>query len=316
MITSDDIKQLAARAGFDLCGITFAEPIPEAQARFEAWLDKRYQAEMGWLEKNRERRLDPGQLGIDAKSVIMLGLNYYQPNHEPIPAGHGRISRYARGRDYHKVIAKKIKLLLELIATRLPESAGAEFRWWVDFGPFMERAHGAASGLGYLGKNGMLINRQFGSYFFLAEIVTSLELKPDNAHAINHGRCGSCTLCIDACPTNAIVGDGVIDSALCLSYWTIENPMNTPDAIASKIGLNMFGCDICQEVCPHNGRATVTTHTELLPEAGVGEFLSIDKVLSLETRDQFLKLTAGTPLTRPKLDGLQRIARIVRDNQT
>jgi epoxyqueuosine reductase len=312
MITSDDIKQLAARAGFDLCGITPAEPIPEAQARFEAWLDKRYQAEMVWLEKNRERRLDPGQLGIDAQSVIMLGLNYYQPNSEPAPAGHGRISRYARGRDYHKVIAKKIKHMLELITTRLPESVGAEFRWWVDFGPFMERAYGTTAGLGYLGKNGMLINRKLGSYFFLAEIVTSLELKPDDPQAINHGRCGSCTLCIDACPTDAIVGDGVIDSALCLSYWTIENPMKTPDSIASKIGLNMFGCDICQEVCPHKGRAQVTTHAELLPDAGVGEFLSIDRVLSIETRDEFLELTAGTPLTRPKLEGLQRIAQIMK----
>ena len=328
MITSADIKQLATRAGFDLCGICSAEPIPEAQARFIAWLDKDRHAEMDWMapkeqkeKKNKvERRTDPNRLGIQAKSVIMLALNYYQPNSPEIPAGHGRVSRYARGRDYHKVIENKIKKLLKLITTRFPETTNTpktEFKWWVDYGPFMERSYAAKAGLGFLAKNGMLISRKFGSWLFLAEIVTSLDLEPDNPNAVNHGRCAKCTKCIDACPTGAIVADGVVDSSLCLSYWTVENPTNIPKALESKVGLNLFGCDICQEVCPHNNkyRSLLTAHDELMPDRGVGEFLSFEKILSMTTREEFLDLTAGTALTRPKLEGLQHTALIVKENQ-
>lgn len=321
IINSDDIKGLAVRAGFDLCGITSAEVIPEAQSRFLQWLNQGYQADMHWLAQNAERRTDPARLGIEARSVIMLALNYYQPNSESVPAGHGRIARYARGRDYHKVVGTKIKKLLKLITTRFPETGKAEIKWWVDYGPFMERAYAAKAGLGFLAKNGLLINRRFGSWLVLADIVTSLELEPDDPNAINHGRCGKCRICIDACPTGAnvaceaIASDGVVDSSLCLSYWTIENPTEMPDAIASKIGNLIFGCDICQEVCPHNNRhrSIPTTHRDLMPDQGVGEFLSIERVLSMTTRDEFLDLTAGTALTRPKLEGLQCTARVVKD---
>jgi len=318
MITSEDIKVLAVRAGFDLCGITSAEVIPEAQGRFMQWLDRGYHADMHWMAQNVERRIDPARLGIKARSVIMLALNYYQPNSESVPAGHGRVSRYARGRDYHKVVGAKIKKLLRLIKTRFPETGKAEFKWWVDYGPFLERAYAAKAGLGFLAKNGLLISRRFGSWLLLAEIVTSLELEPDDPKAINHGRCGKCRLCIDACPTGAIVSDGVVDASLCLSYWTEENPTDIPEAIAAKIRHSLFGCDICQEVCPHNNkhRSIPTTHEELTPDQGVGEFLSIERVLSMTTRNEFLDLTAGTALTRPKLEGLQHTARVVKENET
>ena len=320
MITSADIKQLAARAGFDLCGICSAEPIPEAQARFKAWLDKGCQAGMDWMTQNVERRTDPSRLGIDARSVIVLALNYYQPNSAETPTGHGRIARYARGRDYHKVVGAKIKKLLKLITTRFPETAETqktEIKWWVDYGPFLERAYAAKAGLGFLAKNGLLISRRFGSWLVLAEIVTSLELEPDDPKAVNHGRCGKCRKCIDACPTGAIVADGVVDASLCLSYWTEEDPTHIPKVIASKIGHNPFGCDICQEICPHNNkhRSIPTAHEELTPAHGVGEFLSLEQVLSMTTREEFLDLTAGTALTRPKLEGLQHTARVVEDNQ-
>ena len=321
MITSDDIKGLAVRAGFDLCGITSAEVIPEAQSRYLHWLDQGYQADMHWLAQNVERRTDPSRLGIEARSVIMLALNYYQPNSETIPAGYGRVSRYARGRDYHKVVGTKIKKLLKLVKTRFPETAETqknkktEIKWWVDYGPFMERAYAAKAGLGFLAKNGLLISRRFGSWLLLAEIVTSLDLEPDDANAINHGRCGKCRLCIDACPTGAIVSDGVVDASLCLSYWTEENPTDIPVAIAAKIRHSLFGCDICQEICPHNNRhrSIPTTHRDLTPDQGVGEFLSTEQVLSMTTREEFLDLTAGTALTRPKLEGLQCTARVVKD---
>jgi epoxyqueuosine reductase len=181
----------------------------------------------------------------------------------------------------------------------------------------MERAYAAKAGLGFLGKNGMLISRKYGSWLFLAEIVTSLELEPDDAHAINHGRCAKCTKCIDACPTGAIVSGGVVDSSLCLSYWTIENPLHTPEFVATKIGLSPFGCDICQDVCPHNNkhRQVQTAHDELTPKHGVGEFVSLERILSITTREEFLELTAGTALTRPKRDGLQRIASMVKRHQ-
>lgn len=314
LVTSKDIKQLAARSGFDLCGITTPEIIPKAQKRFEFWLEKGYHAGMDWLARNVERRIDPNRLGVEARSVIILGLNYFQPNAEATPDGCGRVSRYARGRDYHKVIEGMVRRLLKLLKTRFPQTAQANFKWWVDYGPFLERAYAAKAGLGYLGKNSMLINRQFGSWIFLAEVVTDLALEPDNPHAVNHGRCGKCRLCLDACPTGAIVGDGVVDSNRCISYLTVERPKEIPSELAAKMGDLIFGCDICQEVCPHNGRAKLTTCAELSSAKGVGEFLNLNQVLSLQSRDEFLKLTAGTALTRPGLEGLQRSAAVVKAN--
>ena len=315
MITSADIKALAARAGFDLCGITVAEIIPEARQAFEDWLQKGYHAEMNWLNRNVDRRTDPGQLGIAARSVIMLGLNHYQPNSDQVPAGYGRVSRYARGRDYHKVVGSMIKKLLRLVKTRYQETATAEFKWWVDYGPFLERAYAARAGLGFLGKNALLISRPFGSWLFLAEIVTSLELEPDDPGAIDHGECGKCRLCIEACPTGAIVEAGVVDSSRCISYLTVERPDRIPPELGGRMGNSLFGCDICQEVCPHNKRAVPTTHEGLLPAKGVGEFLSLARALALTGREEFLELTAGTALTRPGLEGMQRNARIVVQNQ-
>jgi len=314
-ITAKKVKELAKLSGFDLCGITTPEIIPEASQHFINWLEKKYYGEMNWIANNRERRTNPSLLLENVKSVIMLGLNYYQKDSPAIPKGYGRVSCYARGKDYHKVIKKKIEHLLYKIREYLGKTDAHQFKWWVDYGPFLERAYGAKAGLGYIGKNTMLINRQLGSYFFLAEIVTTLELIPDNPYVVGHGRCGSCRLCIDACPTEAIIDDGVVDARKCISYLTIERPSQISQELSEKIGNYIFGCDICQQVCPHNVRAQVTKHKELTSSFGVGEFLSLSKILSLENRREFLQLTMGTPLTRPKLIGLQRNAKIILKNQ-
>ena len=313
-VTADNVKALAFRVGFDLCGITTPEPPSELDERFRSWLDRGYHGEMAWLERNAELRTDPRKLDIDARSVIMLALNYYQPDNEMLPAGHGRVSRYARGRDYHKVIGNMIRRLVRLLC----KESGAtpdDFKWWVDYGPFAERAFAEKAGLGFIGKNGLLISRQFGSWLFLAEIVTTLELEPDDQHAINHGRCGTCRRCIEACPTGAIVADGVVDARRCISYLTIEKPTHIPPDLAARMGDMIFGCDVCQQVCPHNGRAVLTKKRDLTAARGVGESLDAHRVLALTGLEQFLELTAGTPLTRPKLDGLQRNARIVLENR-
>ncbi len=313
---SNTVRQLAFEADFDLCGIALATLLESESERFAAWIADGHHGEMTYLADRPERRSDPDLVLKDARSVIVLGLNYYQPDTAETPPGHGRVSRYARGRDYHKVIERRSRDLIR----RLEQEAGtdeiAEFKWFVDFGPVLERAFAQRSGLGYIGRNSMLINRTFGSWVFLSEIITNLELAPDDPKAVRHGTCGTCTRCIEACPTGAIVADRVIDSRKCISYLTIERPSEIPQELAENMGDRIFGCDICQEVCPHNERRSkATRHEELRAESGVGEFLNAQSVLSMQSREEFLKLTAGTPLTRPKLEGLQRNAKIVFENE-
>ena len=387
MIDAQGIKRLAYGVGFDLCGICSPEVIPEARERYYRWLEKRYHGELAYLAKDPERRSDPRLLLDGGKSVIMLGLNYYQQNTETVPEGYGRVSRYARGRDYHKVIAKMTRELIrgiegemgsrrvtprggtqisqdvaergvessrearpdgtgtagknesvETSAARTPSGQGFRptidsgeefphtsrpreggdpvFRWFVDYGPMLERAYAEKAGLGYVGRNGMLISRQFGSWIFLSEIITTLELAPDDPKAVKHGTCGTCRKCIEACPTQAIVEDRVVDSTKCISYLTIERPTVVDEALIPKIGERIFGCDVCQEVCPHNFQRQKLTKHEAFLSGGVGELIDTRKVLAMQTREDFLAMTSGTPLTRTKLEGLQRSAEWVRQGKS
>ncbi|MBD3403467.1 tRNA epoxyqueuosine(34) reductase QueG [candidate division GN15 bacterium] len=316
MITAADIKRLAKEAGFDLCGITTPEVIPEAKEAYERWLAEQHHGELAYMARDTQRRTDPTRLLPGVRSIICLALNYYHPDSDKIPAGHGRVSKYARGKDYHKVIEKKTRALVALIRKHVTDDGEVDFKWFVDYGPMLERAYAEKAGLGYIGKNSMLINKRFGSWLFLSEIVTSLELTPDDRFAIDHGKCGKCRACLVQCPTEAIVEDGVVDARRCISYLTIERPSAIPDHLADRMGSLIFGCDICQIACPHNNRRSrPTQHPEFAYEQGVGEFVDARRVLRMQTREEFLELTAGTPLTRPKLDGLQRNARIVLKNQ-
>ena len=315
-MNSNIVRQLAFEAGFDLCGVTAAEKLVSESERFASWLDNGFHGEMKYLADRQERRSDPTSLLESAHSIIVLGLNYYQPDTNQTPPNHGRISRYARGKDYHKIIERRTKELIRRLEATSDIGNTAEFKWFVDFGPVLERAYAQRAGLGYIGRNSMLINRTFGSWIFLSEIFTNLELETDNPKAARHGTCGTCTRCIEACPTGAIVADRVIDARRCISYLTIERPTEIPQELADRLGDRIFGCDICQDVCPHNQqRSKLTNHKELLAESGVGEFLDTKSVLAMQTREEFLKLTAGTPLTRPKLEGLQRNASIVLENE-
>jgi epoxyqueuosine reductase len=314
MLNALRVKELAFGVPFDVCGIAAPGLAADTRVRFLDWLAHGYHGEMDYLAKEPDRRLEAARVLETVRSVIVVGLNYYQPNREETPTGHGRVARYARGRDYHKVMASKIKRLVACLQKEAGGEAGM-YRWFVDYGPLLERTYAEQAGLGYIGRNSMLINRQFGSWLLLAEILTDIELEPDQVSGFAHGRCGKCRKCVEACPTGAIVADRTIDARKCISYLTIERPGEIPAELAGKIGGLIFGCDICQEVCPHNGRAVMTRHEEFLPPHGVGEFLDAKQVLALESREAFLKLTAGTPLTRPKEEGLKRNAAIVLANE-
>lgn len=316
LLTSSHIKQLAYDSGFDLCGIASPDILPESRRRYFEWLKQGYHGEMSYLAKEPDRRTNPRELMAEAESIIMLGLNYYSPNTINSPDGFGRVSRYARGKDYHKITERGIKKLIKSLVKKIGVSEKPAFRWYVDYGPLSERSYAEKAGLGFIGKNGMLINRKFGSWFFLSAILTSLKLEPDGRNPMEHGHCGDCQLCIDACPTSAIISPRTIDSTRCISYLTIERPSEIPAKLASLMGNMVFGCDICQEVCPYNGNPIKTTHTDLTADKGVGEFLNLSRVNGMRSREEFLELTAGTPLTRPKLPGLQRSAAIAIANQS
>ena len=261
----NDIKQQIedrARAiGFHAVGIASIEPnsTHTAATRLQEWLSLGYQAEMGWMSD--PRRQDIYQLMPSAKTVIAVALNYYTPHQRPESPEYGKIARYAWGRDYHKVLDKKLKQLTTWLRQ---EFAGAEARYYVDTGPIQDKYWAQAAGIGWIGKNGNVINRQYGSWIFLGEIVTNLQPIPSDPHAQH---CGTCTRCISACPTGAITQPFVVDANRCIAYHTIENRAATlPPEIANNLQGWVAGCDICQDVCPWNQRfAQPTDVTDFQP---------------------------------------------------
>ena len=292
------VKAEAKRLGFDACGIARAVPLDEDARRLEAWLNNGFAASMQWMEKHFDLRIDPSKLVPGAKSVITLLLNYYPEQRQQSEAP--KIAKYAWGMDYHDVIREKLNEFLATLKTMIGDING---RGFVDSAPVLERSWAARSGLGWIGKNGNLLNKQMGSFFFIATLITDLELEPDPPFSTDH--CGTCTRCVDACPTEAIVSPTVIDANKCISYLTIElKDALIPNDLQSKMDGWMFGCDVCQDVCPWNRFSKPNSEPSFNP---IHEVLDLSKQeWQAMTEDAFRKIFKGSPLKRPKWKGIQR----------
>ncbi len=302
---TQQIKAFARQLGFDYCGIARSQRLDEDARRLENWLMQGMQGNMQYMENHFELRVDPARLVPGAKSVITLLLNYFpsatQNNDAP------RISKYAYGKDYHEVIKKKLNRLLILIKENIGEVHG---RGFVDSAPVLERTWAQKSGLGWIGKNGNLITRHAGSFFFIATLIVDIELDYDDAFARDF--CGTCTKCIDACPTEAILPDKTIDGSKCISYFTIElKEMLIPNEMKGKFENWIFGCDTCQDVCPWNRFAAPSNEPEFTP---------IQAVLNLNTRqwmelseDRFKEIFRNSPIKRSKYLGIQRNLKFINE---
>lgn len=292
------IKNLAAVLGFDYCGIARACVLDEDAKRLESWLSKGMHGSMHYMENHFDLRIDPAKLVPGAKSVITLLLNYFPEQHQSAEAP--KISKYAFGEDYHEVIRSRLTLLLQQVNEQVGEIHG---RGFVDSAPVLERAWAQKAGMGWIGKNGNLITRQSGSFFFIATLIVDLELEYDDAFAKDH--CGTCTRCIDHCPTEAILPGKVIDGSKCISYFTIElKDALIPGNLKGKFDNWLFGCDVCQDVCPWNRFSRPT---------GEIRFTPIPEILNLSTSDwealteeSFNSIFKNSPLKRAKFEGIKR----------
>ncbi|WP_026724358.1 tRNA epoxyqueuosine(34) reductase QueG [Flavobacterium sasangense] len=290
------IKAEAQRLGFLSCGISKAGFLEQEAPRLENWLNNQMNGQMSYMENHFDKRLNPTLLVDDAKSVISLLLNYYPS--EIQNENSYKISKYAYGQDYHQVIKEKLKELLHFIQSEIGEVSGRAF---VDSAPVLDKAWAAKSGLGWVGKNSNLITQKVGSFYFIAELIVDLELEYDTP-TTDH--CGSCTACIDACPTEAIVAPYVVDGSKCISYFTIELKENLPQEMKGKFDDWMFGCDVCQDVCPWNRFSK--PHNEPLFEAN-SDILNFSKSDWEEISvDTFQKVFKNSAVKRTKYEGLLR----------
>ena len=290
------IKEEAKRLGFMSCGMSRAEFLEEEAPRLEEWLNKNRNGQMYYMENHFDKRLDPTKLVEGSKSVISLLLNYY-PNEFQNPESY-KISKYAYGKDYHFVIKDKLKSLLQFIQNEIGEVEGRAF---VDSAPVLDKAWAAKSGLGWIGKNSNLLSKKAGSFFFIAELIVDLELEYDTP-VTDH--CGTCTACIDACPTNAIVEPYKVDGSKCISYFTIELKDELPNSFKNTLDDWMFGCDVCQDVCPWNRFSK--SHSEPLFDPHP-DLLKFDKKDWQEiTKETFNEIFRKSAVKRTKFEGLKR----------
>lgn len=291
------IKQEAYRLGFESCGIAKANFLEEEAKPFEEWLQKGYHGKMKYMENYFDKRLDPRKLVEGAKTVISLSFNYF-PSEEQEKDTY-KISRYAYGKDYHFVLKEKLKNLLFFIEEKIGKINGRAF---VDSAPVLERVWAKKAGLGWIGKHSLLLQKNKGSYFFLAELILDVELAYDFPFTTNH--CGTCTKCIDACPTNAIVLNNVVNASKCISYYTIELKKELPKAMKGKLEDWMFGCDICQEVCPWNRFSIPHSEEQFNPHPDLFSMTKNDwEEITQEVFSQIFKKSA---VKRTKFKGLKR----------
>lgn len=297
------IKEQARRAGFDKVGIARAETLDNERGRLREWLARGYQGEMNWMAREPDTRTDPRKIFPPARSVIVVAHNYYtEPCHSQEPDS-GKVSRYAWGDDYHEVVGSKLRSLLAWIAEQVPEAEG---KVCVDIQPMMDKAWAVRAGLGWIGKHSNLITQEFGSWVFLGELLLNLDLEYDIEQVEDH--CGSCTLCIDACPTGAIPDPYVVDANKCISYATIElRAPEIPAEIANNLEGWFYGCDICQDVCPWNRFEETTTEHRFESRPGSVN-AKLSDILDL-TPESYAERFRGSAMKRAKLAGLQRNAR-------
>ncbi len=291
------IKRRSSDLGFEHCGIARAEFLSEHESILKDWLEKGFNAEMGYMNRNIDKRLDPRLLLDGARSVIVVGINYL-PGETAVNDGSPLFSKYSYGNDYHKVIKDKLHILLDDIKRNYDSLNGRVF---VDSAPVLERAWAVKAGLGWQGRNSMLINRDSGSYFFIGTLITDAELEYDVPHINEY--CGSCTICIKACPTNAITENRTIDSARCISYLTIEK-RGAFESKDTNLSAYVFGCDICQDVCPWNNKAKPGSEDEFSPLPEVLEYSTDDwkKI----TEDEFNIIFRNSPVLRTGYNGFMR----------
>jgi epoxyqueuosine reductase len=309
VLTAAAVKQRARELGFDLCGIAPAAGFPELQFLKE-WLARGYAGHMGYMPRTAERRQDVRRVLPTARSVIVTATLYNTDRPysvERLDSGEAIVSRYAWGDDYHDVLGPRLEALLAWMRAAHGEPFDA--RSYVDTGPVQERVYAQYAGLGWIGKNTCLINPEVGSWLFLGEIVCSLPLEPD-APALD--QCGTCSLCLEACPTGALVEPGVLDATRCISYLTIELKGSIPEPLREPIGTHVYGCDVCQDVCPYNLGAPASAAPEWQPRAG----LDAPRLIDLWRRSDadLDALVAGGPMTRPRLAGLRRNVAVAAGN--
>jgi epoxyqueuosine reductase len=295
---SNLIKEKAAELGFDLCGIVKADFLAEEKENFLSWLEKDYHGEMGYMANNIEKRLDPRLLVENTKSIIVVGLNYFPKDLQNDPDA-PVIAKYAYGKDYHFVVKDRLNQLMEYINTDIAETNGRAF---VDSAPVLEHAWAKKAGLGWIGKNSLLINRKVGSFLFLGELLVDIELEYENTTYADF--CGGCNRCVRACPTGAIVEPYVVNGSKCISYYTIELKGDIPEEAKGKFQNRVFGCDICQDVCPWNRMAKAHNVPDFDPNP---ELLSLSKD-DWENMDahKFGEIFRNSAVKRTRFKGIKR----------
>ena len=304
------IKERARVEGFDTVGIVSAVALDSEADRLNEWLTRGYHAEMQWMARDSHKRTNPLGIFPEARSVVVVALNYYTPHKHQDNATTGKVSRYAWGDDYHEVISGKLRALLSWIKEQRPEAEG---KVCDDIQPIMDKAWAVRAGLGWLGKHTNVITTQFGSWVFIGELLLNLELEYDTEEVEDH--CGSCTLCIDSCPTQAITEPYVVDANRCISYATIElRAEELPEQVTENLSGWFYGCDICQDVCPWNRFEQVTQEEHRFSPREGNVNAKLTEILAL-TRETYAERYRHSPMKRAKLSGLQRNAHALLDDR-
>ncbi len=315
-LTLNQLKILAAQVGLSLVSVASADALAEERAHLETWQEQGWAAEMKFMERPSELLTTPAQLLPSVKSVVVVAVSYERTPRPDLIPGHGRIARYAWGKDYHKVLRRRLELLLDVVQSHMGHPI--EYRVFADSVPLLERALARRSGLGFIGKNTMAIIPKEGSFFFLGELLWNLDIELSSEPSSSPASCGSCSNCLAGCPTGAFVKERVLDAGRCISYLTIEKRSALSYQEREWIGEWLFGCDICQEVCPFNIVPLKKRLTAQVPElgrdSGVGPTVSLERVLCMRSDDEYRDHFQGTAVMRAKRSGLARNAAVVAAN--